>query len=50
MKWLICGAWCIPLVIYTDGKGVDELGSMLLAWGLCGVGALVTAEILGVEI
>jgi len=49
MKWLITAVWCIPLIIYTEGKGVDELGAMLFAWFLCAVGAVVTAEILGVD-
>ena len=50
MKWLICGVWCIPLVLYTDGMGSDELGAMFVAWGLCAAGAAVTCELLGVEI
>ena len=49
MKWLITAVWCIPLLMYTDGKDVDELGAMLIAWFLCAVGAVVTGELLGVS-
>jgi len=45
-KWIICLLWCIPLALY-DG---NNYGTALMLFFGAGIGAAITAEILGVEL